>query len=774
MSKYSLVPGRGLVTKQSTKLRIDFLTENGFIINNIPEHSLEYQEIRNKIESFIGSVEIPLGLVGPLTYNNNGTSEVVYALAGTLEGALVASMNRGAKAISLCDGFHATFINQRMVRAPMFLFESNKEAKGFSAWINRKFDLIKYRSEMHSNHAELIELEPTCIEEAVHIKFIYSTCDASGQNMTTICTWNAIKWIVNHYNDETGIAIKDFVIEGNGACDKKVSNSLLEGGRGICVEAKCFLTEKVVNRILRTTSEKMQTFYDHSVKMTKKEGMMGYNINVANAIAAIFVATGQDLGSIHESSLGWLSVEKKNDGIELSLLLPSLVIGSIGGGTNLLKQREALELMGCYGKDKVERFAELIAGFSLALEISTFGAVVSGEFAKAHEKLGRNKPIDHLVASEIDLEFVKSLLKDSSMRDNLDSVFGTESDNIENGILTALTARTNKKLMGFIPMTLNFNYPARTEQALLKSKGQDIDVMNGLHLMASSIDLELADLIFEYQGYLEYKNCHQKELLICEALSQGDLHFTPKFYGKLVDEQREIYLFLMEHLQENELLLLDSENQPHLWKPHLIKTTISAIHSLHSYLDGLDELNKLVPVFDAKNALPLYSKLLSIVENEEEHLVPVDEFKSIREYLTDLKEPIESLDLPLRIIHNDFNPRNIGIRKDNNPVVYDWELAVRNFPHRDIVEFLSFVLPTDFKHAQLFEYLHFHYKLFNTEIEWEQWKKGYIRALKEYLLARVLFYKAADIHMNLKFPTRVFQTTFEMIKALLCHEKNAG
>ena len=120
--------------------------------------------------------------------------------------------------------------------------------------------------------------------------------------------------------------------------------------------------------------------------MAKQEGMIGYNINVANAIAAIFVATGQDIASVHESSLGILSVEKKEGGIQLSLKLPSLVIGSIGGGTAIPMQKEALELMGCYGK--VERLAKLIAGFALSLEISTFGAVLSGEFAKAHEKLG--------------------------------------------------------------------------------------------------------------------------------------------------------------------------------------------------------------------------------------------------------------------------------------------------------------------------------------------------------------------------------------------------
>ena len=115
--------------------------------------------------------------------------------------------------------------------------------------------------------------------------------------------------------------------------------------------------------------------------------MAGYNINLANAIAAIFVATGQDLASVHESSIGILKLERKDDGLYLQLTLPNLVIGTVGGGTHLTKQSEALAMMGCLGSGKVNRFAQLIAGFALGLEISTYAAIVSGEFAKAHEKL---------------------------------------------------------------------------------------------------------------------------------------------------------------------------------------------------------------------------------------------------------------------------------------------------------------------------------------------------------------------------------------------------
>ena len=124
-------------------------------------------------------------------------------------------------------------------------------------------------------------------------------------------------------------------------------------------------------------------------------------------VAGIFAATGQDLACIHESSCGILNVEQADDGLYLSLNLPSLVVGTIGGGTHLNKQKEALEVMGCYGNNSVNRFAELIAGFALSLEISTFAAIVSGQFAKSHEKLGRNKPVNWLTKSEINKEFIQ-------------------------------------------------------------------------------------------------------------------------------------------------------------------------------------------------------------------------------------------------------------------------------------------------------------------------------------------------------------------------------
>ena len=391
-TEYTIIPGRGLITESAIKLRHDYLVNQGFDLENISKYFIDNVSIQNKIESFIGTVEIPLGIVGPLLFCDGENEEFVYTASGTIEGALVASMNRGAKAISLSKGFSATVAHKKMVRSPLFILETYSDVEIFKNWINNEFIRIKKTAEKHSNYAKLISLNIHEFEKNVHVKFEYTTGDASGQNMTTNCTWHAMLWIVKQFQKDTGIVIPHYVIEGNGSSDKKVSQFLIDSGRGTNVTAECFLDDDVIKKVLRTTSEDIFRCFEPSLQMSKIDGMVGYNINVANAIAAIFVATGQDLGSLHESSIGILNIEKKENGLSFKLCLPSLVVGTVGGGTNLPKQSEGLRIMKCEGSGTVERFAKLIAGFALSLEISTCSAIAGGEFAKAHEKLGRNKP----------------------------------------------------------------------------------------------------------------------------------------------------------------------------------------------------------------------------------------------------------------------------------------------------------------------------------------------------------------------------------------------
>ena len=263
------VPGRGLVSEQSTQMRQEFLETLNFSIPSILKTNLQLPEIKNKIESFVGSVEIPLGLIGPLLFHENNQSEMAYALGGTIEGALIASMNRGAKAISLSNGFKAHFVHQKMVRAPMFQFESLADCVIFKSWCENNFLEIKKVCESFSNHAKLIEVKSLIISRSVHLNFVFETGDASGQNMTTTCTWHAMLWIVENFESKSTIKIKDYVIEGNCSSDKKVSNYSIQNGRGVHVIAECHLSENVIERVLRTTSTAIFNNYLPSISATR-------------------------------------------------------------------------------------------------------------------------------------------------------------------------------------------------------------------------------------------------------------------------------------------------------------------------------------------------------------------------------------------------------------------------------------------------------------------------------------------------------------------------
>jgi len=764
MKKHPIVPGRGLNTEKATNYRLKFLKENNKELPQITNSNLHKTQIQHNIESYIGSVEVPIGLAGPLLFNENNEQEYVYAPIGTLEGALVASMNRGAKVVTRSGGFNAEVIHQKMVRAPMFVFKNLAECVEFKKWADAHFEPIKAIAEQYSNHAKLQDIESIIASRSVHLKFVYTTGDASGQNMTTTCTWHAVLWLNEQFKKDKGFEPVHFVIEGNAASDKKVSNYSASSGRGVHVIAECELLEHEIQKVLRVSSDDFLRCLSQSLVMSRLDGMFGYNINISNAIAGIFLATGQDLASIHESSVGVLNMEKTENGLYCSLQLPALVIGTVGGGTHLPKQKEGLTLMNCQGSGKIERFAKLIAGFALSLEISTFAAIVGGQFAKAHEKLGRNKPKNWLIKAEINTDFLtKTLILSANQK--IQQVKFIDKDLVQNGIIISLTSRINNKLTGFVPLEVNYN-DGQQQQMLIKSKPLDQEVIQGLHFMAASIAPKLADLIGQYSSFLEYRNSHLKDIELYELLHVLNKNCTPTFFGSYQDENREIYILAQELLNEEKLLLFNTENHPELWQAHHIQSVIFTINEIHHSFKGLKKFPTSVQIFEPWQITPLYHKFAEIIALEYDDNDWSELPNRMTGFIQNLKKEHDALNLPKTIIHNDFNSRNIAIRDSGEVCIYDWELAVIDFPHRDIVEFLTFVMPLDFDEQTFIKYLHFHFSLQNEEYSWSDWKAGYIYSLKSYLVTRVSFYMTGKIIVDYPFAERVFLNVFQMIDIL--------
>lgn len=767
--KYKDVPGRGLMTQSAYQMRLEFLKTLMEDSGRITSAKISLEQVQNNIESFIGTSEIPLGLAGPLLFKSEKEKfEWVYAGICTTEGALVASMNRGAKAISECGGFSAHFVHQKMLRAPLFTFKEMADALIFEKWIKENFGKLKSQVSKYSNHAELTEIKYSVIGKLVNLKFIYTTADASGQNMVTYCTWELCQWINEIFPKQSGIGILKVYADGNGSSDKKVSYYAMQNGRGAHVVCECFLSNEIIVKTLRTTAREMFQLYNHSMAIARFDGIIGGTINIANAIAGIFAATGQDLGCIHESSLGILQLDELNDGLYLSLSIPALVIGTIGGGTHLPGPRAVLELMNCCGKGKLERFAKLIAGFSLSLEVSTLAALASGQFARAHQKLGKNKTLNWLIKSEIDIKFIKKHM-DGFRGKELISVELLNSDNLCNGILTNLAARATKKMIGFITLQIHAGIdPPR--KVLIKSKPLDEELMLGLYLMASRLNADLADSLLRHKEFLEYKDSHQKEIDIYQFLKGIGYPFIPEYYGEVKDVKREIYLFMIEYLDDDFMETVSSENDTGTWSDELIINAFRSIHTVHkaflnsSDKDHLGYLQK----FDATHSLSFYEQCNQVNQKDYREWEVEDLFDEIAGVIQRWrKEPPVKKSRPT-LVHNDFNSRNIGIRKNGNLCIYDWELAVINIPHRDIFEFLAFTLDVDNNAERLHNLMKSHYEMLGEingkTYAWKDYIDDFIISGHEFLITRASFYLAGNTLLNYSFIKRVFISSNRIIK----------
>jgi hydroxymethylglutaryl-CoA reductase (NADPH) len=368
--------------------RLEFIKEyTGVKVEHINKYSFDPHITRGNIENFTGVTQTPLGFAGPLKVNGEYAQGDFIIPLSTSEGTLVASYNRGIKMINMCGGITTTIQDDRMQRAPVFIFDSTREARDFALWIDENTEEIRKQAESASKVAKLIDIEKYLMSKFVYLRFNYFTGDAAGQNMVSMATFTACSWILARYTK-----IQHFFMESNLATDKKASQINILRTRGKRVTAEMTLKREAVIQHLRVDPE---TLCQQSRVAGLGAFIAGANNNgahSANAVAALFLATGQDVANVAESSVGILYTEVTPDGdLYGSLTLPSLIVATHGGGTGLPTQRECLEIMGCYGKNKVLKFAEIVAAVAAAGEISLAGAISSLDWVLSHERHGKNR-----------------------------------------------------------------------------------------------------------------------------------------------------------------------------------------------------------------------------------------------------------------------------------------------------------------------------------------------------------------------------------------------
>ncbi len=389
----SLVPrGRGQEDYQPEIIaaRQEFLRrQTGAQFPHIGGYSFEPERAGGNVEQFIGAAQVPMGLCGPILIHGEHAQGEFYVPLATSEGTLVASYNRGAKVLNLAGGVTCTVVQDCMQRAPVFTFGNAREARDFAAWVEQRRPEITAVAEATSSVAKLLEIQVFQAIRFTYLRFSFSTGDAAGQNMVGRATFAACNWILEHYQEHL---IVDFFLESNMATDKKSSAINVLHTRGKRVTAECLIPNRLLQEHLRCDSA---TLFHHS----QVAGVGGFLSRVnntgchsANALAALFIATGQDVANLAESSAGLTYCEVNESGdLYLAVTLPSLIVATHGGGTGLPTQRESLEILGCFGRGGARKFAEIVAGVVLAGELSLAAAISSYDWVASHERLGRHR-----------------------------------------------------------------------------------------------------------------------------------------------------------------------------------------------------------------------------------------------------------------------------------------------------------------------------------------------------------------------------------------------
>ena len=300
------------------------------------KYSIDPKLTQGNIENFTGVVQVPLGFAGPILIDGeHAKGEFIVPLA-TTEGTLVASYNRGIKVVNLSGGVKATVVGDAMQRAPVFVFKDARGSRDFVDWVIKHADKIREESEATSSVAKLLYVDPYLSNKFAYLRFNFSTGDAAGQNMVGRATFAACSWILDNYKPDE---ITNFYLESNLATDKKASQINVMHSRGKRVISEATIKREVLVQHMRVEPEKLNYHANISNVGAFLSGANNNGAHSPNAITAIFIATGQDVANVSESSAGILYTELTPEGdLYISLTIPSLIVATYGGGTGLPSQ----------------------------------------------------------------------------------------------------------------------------------------------------------------------------------------------------------------------------------------------------------------------------------------------------------------------------------------------------------------------------------------------------------------------------------------------------
>ena len=376
-------------TREQAATRREFvLDKTGASLAHVGNYSFDPSVLPGNVENFMGVAQVPIGLAGPLKIVGEKAQGDFYIPMATSEGTLVASYNRGMRLLSESGGVKTTVVEQFMQRSPVFIMDDALKAREFGDWVKDNFEAIKQVAETTTRSGKLINIGQYSIGPLRNLRFNYTTGDAAGQNMTGKATFTACEWIKKNYPGGA-----NYILSGNMDTDKKHSRANMLLTRGKRVVAECTIRGDLLKSLMGISAKDL--FWSRQVSNAGAflAGSANNGAHAANGLTAMFIATGQDVANVSESHAGVTYAQLLDNGdYYWSITLTSLIVATYGGGTGLPTQRECLEMMGCYGSGKADKFAEICAAVVLAGDTSLSSAILAGDWVSSHDDLGRNRP----------------------------------------------------------------------------------------------------------------------------------------------------------------------------------------------------------------------------------------------------------------------------------------------------------------------------------------------------------------------------------------------
>jgi hydroxymethylglutaryl-CoA reductase (NADPH) len=364
--------------------------ETGIPLSALGSFTIDIERVvKRNCENMIGAVQVPVGVAGPIAVHGEYAAGDYWLPMATTEGALVASVNRGCRAVTAAGGAEVRIFRDGMTRAPVFSTRSAAHARDTVRWVEANTDRLREAAEATTSHGKLLDIVPFVAGTSVFVRIEFDTKDAMGMNMVTIASEKIAEAI------EEATAAHLVALSGNLCTDKKPAavNGIM--GRGKTVVAGVFLADDVVAEVFKTTTATLaEVNYRKNMVGSARAGSLGFNAHAANVIAAMFIACGQDPAHVVEGSSTMTTVDPVEGGCYVAVTIPALQVGTVGGGTGIDTQRECLSLLGVAGGGDppgthARAFAEIVAAGVLAGELSLLGALAAGHLARAHKSLGR-------------------------------------------------------------------------------------------------------------------------------------------------------------------------------------------------------------------------------------------------------------------------------------------------------------------------------------------------------------------------------------------------